>query len=437
MGYLDDHPSFHQQLLLVRGDSLCLVPDEHGAWALPALAGDEQHTAEVAPLARHARARLGVEVLVLGSVATEHDAGANRVRQVVLALSGDGEPDAGRFWSRAALAAAPLRDDSRALVARWVAGEITVADDSPWSRPGWHAAALAWVAAAAGPVGAVEQLRVSQSSTVLRVVAGGRARIFKAVAEAAAHEPPVAALLARRSAYVPAVLAVDAARGFLLMDDFAGAPLAAPEDVAMWAAAAYAYGELQRHCLDAVDELRALGCAAASAASLAEPLAALLAAPPPGLDDEAVAALRARLPEITAAAAALDAGPLPPALDHGDLWPENVLVGAGGCAFIDWEDARVAHPFLGLFQLLTGAWLDRRFGDHAAAAARIRDAYLDAWSRWGSRAELRRAFDAAHDVAAVAVAAAYRRQPRAVVDAHPWMREMPAFCLGRILARSS
>lgn len=445
MGYLDESPEFHHQLLLSRGDALWLVPDEHGAWELPGFVSDEQHTAEVELIARHMHERFGVRVVILGRAATEFDAVANRVSKADLAETlVDAEPRSGSWWTRAALAAAeaPLAADSRALVARWAAGLVAVAPDTPWSRPGWHAAALAWIAAAAGPVGDVEQLRVSEFSTVLRVDAGGRVLYFKSVAEAAAIEPPATAALAGRSAHLPPVLAVDAARRLLLMEAFAGEPLAAPEDIGAWTAAAQAYGELQRQCLDAVDELRALGCAVATAASLAEPLAALLddrdallAGEPAGLGDDQIAALRALVPELTAAAASLDAGPLPFALDHGDLWPSNVLVGPSGCAFVDWEDVRVAHPFLSLFQLITGARLDRRFADHAAAAACIRDAYLDGWSAWAGRPELARAFDAAHDVAAVAVAASYRRYPPAVVQAHPWMREMPAFCLSRILWR--
>ena len=445
MGYLDESPEFHHQLLLVRGDALWLVPDERGGWAPPGFVSDEQHTAEVELIARHMRERFGVRVVILGRVATEFDTLANRVRKADLAETlVDPEPRAGRWWPRAALAAAgaPLAADSRALVAHWAAGLVAVAEDTPWSRPGWHAGALGWIAAAAGPVGDVEQVRVSEFSTVLRVDAGGRVRYFKSVAEAAALEPPVTAALAGRSAHLPPVLAVDVARRFLLMEAFAGEPLAAPEDVGAWRAAAQAYGELQRQCLDAVDELRALGCAVATAASVAEPLAALLddrdallAGEPAGLGGDQIAALRALVPELAAAAAALDRGPLPLALDHGDLWPSNVLVGPAGCAFVDWEDVRVAHPLLSLFQLLTGAYLDRRFADHDAAAARIRDAYLAGWSAWAGRAELARTFDAAHDVAAVAVAASYRRYPPAVVRAHPWMREMPAFCLGRILAR--
>ena len=445
MGYLDESPEFQHQLLLVRGDALWLVPDVHGAWALPGFVSDEQHTAEVELIARHMRERFGIRVVVLGRAATEFDPVANRVRKADLAEAlVDPEPRFGRWWPRAALAAAeaPLGADSRALVARWAAGLVAVGEDTPWSRPGWHGGALAWIAAVAGPVGDVEQVRVSEFSTVLRVESGGRACYFKSVAEAAAREPTVTAALAGRSAHLPPVLAVDAARRFLLMEAFAGEPLAALEDVSAWTAAARAYGELQRQCLDAKGELRALGCPVATSASLVKPLAALLDDPdallagdPAGLADDQLAALRALVPELAAAAVALDGGPLPLALDHGDLWPSNVLVGPAGCAFVDWEDARVAHPFLSLFQLITGAHLDRRFADHDAAAARIRDAYLDGWSAWAGRAELAGAFDAAHDVAAVAVAASYRAYPPAVLQAHPWMREMPAFCLGRILAR--
>ncbi|MFL5301878.1 MAG: phosphotransferase, partial [Anaeromyxobacteraceae bacterium] len=125
----------------------------------------------------------------------------------------------------------------------------------------------------------------------------------------------------------------------------------------------------------------------------------------------------------------------PLTVDHGDLWPSNVLVGPGGCAFVDWEDVRVAHPFVSAFQLLAGAHLDRRFVDEPATYTAVREAYLRDWSAWAPALLLRDAFDAAHDVAAVAVAASYRRYPPAVVAAHPWMREMPPFCLRRIITR--
>ncbi|MFL5300634.1 MAG: aminoglycoside phosphotransferase family protein [Anaeromyxobacteraceae bacterium] len=442
MSYLRDNPVFHHVLVLERGDALWLVPDEGGRWTLPGFVSDEQHTAEVELLAHHMRARYGLRLAILGTVASDFDDAANRVYKAYLAEALTDTPAPGRWWPRPALAAgeAPLGEDAQPLVARWVTKTLS-AGDTAWSRPGWLAEALAWVSAHAGAVSDVEQVRVSEFSTVIRVVAGGRVRYFKAVAPPAAREPAVTAALARRTAHVPPVLAVDGARGFLLMEGFAGEPLATG-DVAVWADVAAALGELQRECIDAVGELQALGCEVTRATTLVAPLSAmvtdadaLLVGEAAGLTTDEVAALRTLAPRVVADARALDAGPLPLTVDHGDLWPSNVLVGPGGCAFVDWEDVRVAHPFVSAFQLLAGAHLDRRFVDEPAAYTAVREAYLRGWSAWAPALPLRQAFDAAHDVAAVAVAASYRRYPPAVVAAHPWMREMPPFCLRRIITR--
>jgi len=441
MGYLRDHPDFHHLILAERDDAVWLLPGDDG-WTLPAFTTDEQHTAEVELVARHIHARYGTRVSILGAIESELDEAANRVRRVYLAEALTAIVAEGRFWPRAAIAAGDvgLAGEARDLLPRWARNDL-VAGDTAWSRPGWLAEALAWAATHTGPIVEAEQVRVSEFSTVIRVGTRGGVRYLKAVAPAAAREPAVTAALARRTSCVPAVLAVDAPRRLLLMEGFDGEPLASG-DIAVWAAVARTLGEMQRDGIAAVPELRALGCEVATATTLARPLAALLAdadallvGRPAGLTADEVAALRELAPGLAAEARALDAGSIPPTIDHGDLWPSNVLVGPGGCAFVDWEDVRVAHPFVSLFQLFAGAHLDRRFDDEAAAYASVRDAYLDAWSGWGPRARLRHAFDVAHDVAAVAVAASYRRYPAAVVAAHPWMREMPAFCLRRIIAR--
>jgi hypothetical protein len=67
-------------------------------------------------------------------------------------------------------------------------------------------------------------------------------RYFKAVAPTAAREPAVTAALARRTPHVPPVLAIDGARRFLLMEGFAGEPLATG-DVAVWADVVVALGD--------------------------------------------------------------------------------------------------------------------------------------------------------------------------------------------------
>ncbi|HET9596389.1 MAG TPA: phosphotransferase [Anaeromyxobacteraceae bacterium] len=416
--------------------------DAAGRWTLPGFVSAEQHTAEVELVSRHIRERYGLHISILGTVASDYDETANRVRKAYLAEALTETAGAGRWWPRAAVAAgeAPLRDEAHSLVERWVTGSLGAAD-AVWSRPGWLAEALAWVATKAGQIIDVEQVRVSEFSTVVRIVAGDRLCYFKAVAPAAAREPPVTAALARRTPHVPPVLAADAARRFLLLEAFAGEPLAT-DDVAVWTGVARDLGELQRDCIDAVGELRAMGCDVTRARALVEPLPALLAnddallvGTPAGLTTSEIAALRTLAPGLAADAHALDAGPLPLTVDHGDLWPSNVLVGPGGCAFVDWEDARIAHPFVSTFQLLAGAHMDHRFADEMAAYTAVREAYLAGWSGWAPAPSLRKAFDIAHDVAAVAVAASYRRYPPDVVAAHPWMREMPPFCLRRILTR--
>jgi hypothetical protein len=372
MSYLADIPSFHHVLLLQRDDALWLVPGGGGRWTLPIYVSDEQHTAEVELVARHMRAKYGVRMSILGTVATDFDEAATRVRKAYLAEALTDSIAAGRWWPRTALAdgEAPLCGDVEALVSSWVTKSLGLGDTA-WSRP---------------------------------------------------------------------VRALDSGRRFLLMEAFAGEPLVT-RDVSVWAAAARGFGELQRECIDAVAELQALGCEVTPATVLVEPLSALLdeadalVGEPAWLTVDELATLRALEPRLVADARSLDAGPLPLAVDHGDLWPSNVLVGPGGCAFVDWEDVRIAHPFISPFQLLAGAHLDRRFADEPGAYAAIREAYLAGWSGWAPASLLRQAFDVAHDVAAVAVAASYRRYPAAVVAAHSWMREMPPFCLRRILAR--
>jgi hypothetical protein len=442
MTYLDDNPELHDSLLLERDDALWLVSHDAGCWTLPTFVAEEQHTAEVERFGQHVQARYGLKVCLLGAVLSEFDPAANRMRRAYLAELAAGTLAEGRWWPRRAIieSALELHANVAALVERWAGGALK-AGDALWNRTGWLEEARAWVSAQVGPVYDIEQVRVSESSTVMRVLASGRTLYFKAVAPEAAREPPVTAALARLTTHVPPVRAVDTGRRLLLMEAVSGKPLDA-RDMAVWCTVARALSELQRRCVDAVSELRSLGCEVASARKIVEPFSELLAdedgllvGKPAGLTSSEVARLHSVAPELVAEAGALDDGLLPLTVDHGDLWPSNVLVGPEACAFVDWEDVRIAHPFMTPFQLLAGAHMDHRFADEDAAYAAIREAYLEGWGAWAPAPVLRRAFDMAHDIAAVGVASSYRCAPPELTGAHPWIREMPAFCLRRILAR--
>src|SRR3954465_4837842 len=105
MGYLRDNPLFHHLLVLERDDALWLVPDDTGSWTLPGFVSKEQHTAEVELVARHMRARYGLPVSILGTLATEFAVAANGVRKAWLAEARVDTAAAGRWWPRTAVAA--------------------------------------------------------------------------------------------------------------------------------------------------------------------------------------------------------------------------------------------------------------------------------------------------------------------------------------------
>jgi hypothetical protein len=80
---------------------------------------------------------------------------------------------------------------------------------------------------------------------------------------------------------------------------------------------------------------------------------------------------------------------VPPSVQHDDLHDANVFVADGRHRFFDWGDASVAHPFLSLLVPLRVA--AQRWGCRTGTASllRLRDAYLEPWSAYGSPAELR------------------------------------------------
>jgi len=308
--------------------------------------------------------------------------------------------------------------------------------------PGWWDRALAWAGQQLHPVRvhAVEQLRSSESSSVIRLDTEDGAAFLKAVAASLAREVPVTAALSRvAGSVVPDVVAVDLTQRWMLLRGAPGRPLEELPNVAIWEQAVGQYARFQLAAAAQVSTLTALGCPTLTRADLERDILEVLASDqamrvgePGGLEDVQVRRLRTLRPELLASAASLErTGQV--SIDHGDLFPGNVLSTGETSQVVDWEDARIAHPFLSVFPLLAGARMQGTFDDHRAASERIRDAYLKAFAGLAPVAALRAAFDDAQALAAVRMAATYLRAPSDIQRAHPWMREMPAFCLRTLL----
>lgn len=273
-----------------------------------------------------------------------------------------------------------------------------------WTDVAWRSAALDWAAARLGerglhPVGEPEQPHIRVWSTAFRLPVRGGAVWLKSVGPGSAQEPPLVQALGNWvPEHVLVPLAVDPGRRLMLLPD-GGATLRAAGgagSAGAWAAMLADYAQLQLDLLPHVDDMLALGVPDAAPARLPEQVAALLA------DDDAMLLDRADgLPLVVRNRIAADLGTyaelcriladsgVPLALQHEDLHDNNVFAGADGHRFFDWGDATISFPFLSLLVPLRAASRALGVADRDPVLLRLRDAYLEPWSGYGSAAELR------------------------------------------------
>lgn len=187
---------------------------------------------------------------------------------------------------------------------------------------------------------------------------------LKECAPVQAFEVPLTAALAERwPDRVPGVLAADAGRGLLLLED-AGSPLAARGDGAtVWRALLPLYAELQ--CGEAAHTLEHLAHGVPDLRAATLPARYDLRAE----RDPRLAPFAGRFAELCASLTR------PPTVQHDDLHEANVHVRDGALRLLDWGDTCIAHPFATMY--VTLRWVAHVRGE--AAAGDVRAAYLDAW----------------------------------------------------------
>ena len=204
----------------------------------------------------------------------------------------------------------------------------------------------------------------------------------------------------RRPGDRAAGLAADRALGRIITEHVEGPALDAIVDAPTWGAALSRLAEIQRVLAADPLALRVAGVAASPldelATSLPELLAddrALLIGAPGGLSADEAATIRGRLPELVDACHALAATGIPDSLDHGDIAPDEVIVGVMGPVFLDWSDGSITHPFLSAAALLG-------HGGFAPPNADLEAAYMGPWLTSGvvSEAAGRAALDLARVV---------------------------------------
>lgn len=276
----------------------------------------------------------------------------------VLAGSGTTSLD-GRWVPLADLGEHGVSTSALAAVTRdaaaWQGGAV---DDgrAAWFRPGWLEEVLAWVDENTERTGPPHPAKLWSLSAVLSIPTADRTLWFKATCDGFHGEAGLTAAVARLAPDVaPVVVAADADRAWLLLEDIPGADDADPTHAAEVAAR---LARLQLDSLDHRDELLAAGAPDrgrdATLAAVRDVLRDSIERPlmaPEQRDrlDELETWLVQRVAEYW------DAG-LPDVLSHGDLHTGNVAwvegdTGEGRPLIFDWTDTCLSHPYLDVWHL--------------------------------------------------------------------------------------
>jgi hypothetical protein len=289
-----------------------------------------------------------------------------------------------------------------------------------------------WIRQHVEPKGTIETTHVRPWATVMRVPVASGAAWFKACAPVQAFEPKLTAeLYARWPDRVTEVLAVDEARGWLLLGDagIAVGKLGNPPEA--WLEALPLYAELQKgeaaYALDHIGH----GVPDLRTASLPAGYERLLASELPLAKDD-VTRLRDYAPRFAALCAALAELGIQESVQHDDLHVANLYWQGGALRIVDWGDSSIAHPFFSL--LVTFRFLEEF--NHLAPDdpwfRRLRDAYLEPWG-----SEFEDTFEIAIRVAWFAHAIALTRQRAALTpEARPNFDKAFAITLRRALAHA-
>lgn len=274
-----------------------------------------------------------------------------------------------------------------------------------WTDPGFLSAARAWIdeRLAAYDVsvdGAIEQPHVVWWSTAMRVPTTDGIVWFKAGRHTQQFEAGLMPLLvAVRPEQTAELLAVDTARGWLLTRD-AGVRLreyaTGADQLRLWEELLPQYADLQVELVTRVPELLELGVPdlrvrrlAEDARDMAEDREMLCSAPEDSLSDHEYAEFAGPgMEELRRLCDGLAERGIPDTLQHDDLHDGNLFVRNRHYVFFDWGDACITHPFHTLVVTLRALAYQQGLPSGAPALLRLRDAYLEAWSGYGSRADL-------------------------------------------------
>jgi phosphotransferase family enzyme len=267
----------------------------------------------------------------------------------------------------------------------------------PWDEPGWLDRATDWIDERVERTGEVELERRRPWSALARVPTADGVLWFKENPRANAFEPVLTGLLAaRRADAVPEVVAAEGPR---MLTRHIGPQLRevldSGETEPGWEEVLALYAELQLDFMPLVGDALAAGTPDERPPQL------------PELYEELVG--RDGLYSAVAEAAAALGDAVPATVVHQEAHDANVFVRGGRPVFLDWAEASVSHPFTGPLLALRSATERAGYEPGSREVERLRDVYLEPFTRFATMPELREAFRHAYLLAPIGRARVWHR----------------------------
>jgi hypothetical protein len=288
-----------------------------------------------------------------------------------------------------------------------------------WQDPVWQKGVHEWIRAQAEHnsiqlTGEIKQPHIYHWSTVMTVPSDVGVLFFKATAEETKHEIVLTQKLAEwYPNAMPELIAVDTARGWMLMRD-GGEQLRASirptQDIKPWKPVITRYAELQIGLAGHVDEILALGIPDHRLASLPCLFLQLLVdeeslmlGQEKGLTPDEFRQLQNLKTRFEGLCAELADFGIPESINHGDFHDGNILIKDGRITFFDWGDADITHPFVSLRTFFVSIEMALDLDDYAFTPemAALLDRYLEPFQKFASKKGLRKAYSLSKPVASI------------------------------------
>jgi len=278
--------------------------------------------------------------------------------------------------------------------------------DSSWTDV-WFDDARLWIESTLDrlenrTIGDIEPVRFRPWSAVLRVATEQGVLFFKENASTQRHEAALVQQLARRHPdCILEPVAVDTVGRRMLLPDGGALIYEAPHDLSHWHKTLSRYASLQIDEVDRIGDHFEIGVPDRRLVTLPDQFEALIdevEQPVHGWDSVKFQAMCDELAGYR----------IPETIQHGDLTFLNIFLIDGEPRFFDWGDSSVTHPFFGMGITLHSAATDASLREDDDAILRLRDAYLEPFTKYASRAEITSAFSLASRVSDAVFALAWR-----------------------------